>query len=190
MKRRSRSSPPSTKRTFTEPGTPGPFTADIARDRLQEHFPGASPASVKKSATLRKQLFNKSPMVNTRTGASTSTMDHNSSSDSSGVGAVNQRTPPDQILHNIIDEAPRAPREPSDRNPPDIQDVVTQQTEILEEMLAQLRARQAAPVVQQQAAEPAPDPNFDWIRLALPAETSFQVPGDGQVQRMATSLFA
>lgn len=114
-------------------------------------------------------------------------MDHNSSSDSSGPGAVNDHTPPDQLLHNLIDEAPQAPRE---RNPPDIQDVVTQQTEILAGMLAELRARQAAPAVQQPAAEPPADPHFDWSRLTLPAETSFQVPGDGQVQRMASSLFA
>lgn len=189
MKRRSRSSPTINKRTFTEPGTPGPFTADIARDKLQSEFPGASPASVKKSATLRKQLFHHSPMVSTRAGASTATMD---SSDSSGATAINDLTPPAQILHNLIDEAPRAPprEQPRERNPPDLHDVVTQQTEILTGLLAELRARQAAPVVQQPIAEPLPHPHFDWTRLGLPAETSFQVPGDGQVQRMATSLFA
>lgn len=58
-------------------------------------------------------------------------------------------------------------------------------------MLAEHRARQAlpaAPVVNQ--AEPPADSNFDWCRLFLPAETNFQVPGDGQVQRMASSIFA
>lgn len=57
-------------------------------------------------------------------------------------------------------------------------------------MLAELRARQnpAAGVVN--AAEPPEDPDFDWTRVVLPPETSFQVPGNGQVQRMAASLLA
>lgn len=37
--------------------------------------------------------------------------------------------------------------------------------------------------------EPAPDPAFQWNRLALPSETSFPVPGYGTVQRKATSAF-
>lgn len=187
MKRRSKSSPPSTKRTFTEPGTPGPFTADLARDQRQENFPGASPTSTKKTAALRKQLFN-TPMVVTR---STATMD--SSSESSGPSARPEHgTPPaPQHLNDIIiDELPRAPREPRERDPPDLQDVVTQQTEILAGMLAELRARQNQPIQAAPAMEPVADPNFDWSRLVLPPETSFQVPGDGQVQRMASSLLA
>lgn len=78
-----------------------------------------------------------------------------------------------------------------ERDPPDLLDVVTQQTEILAGMLAELRARQAvpaAPAVNQ--AEPPADPNFYWSRLVLPPGTNFQVPGEGQVQRMASSLFA
>lgn len=54
-----------------------------------------------------------------------------------------------------------------------------------------MRARQAlpaAPVANQ--AEPPADLNFNWSRLVLPPETNFQVLGDGQVQRMASSLFA
>lgn len=38
--------------------------------------------------------------------------------------------------------------------------------------------------------EPPEDLDFDWSRLVLPPETSFQVPGNGQVQRMAASLLA
>lgn len=57
-------------------------------------------------------------------------------------------------------------------------------------MLAELRARQAQPLQPVNAAEPPADPNFDWSRLVIPAVTSFQVPGDGQAQRMASSLFA
>lgn len=56
-------------------------------------------------------------------------------------------------------------------------------------MFAELQARQAAPVQQPNAVEPIADPNFDRSRLSLPPETSSQVPGDGQVQRMASSLF-
>lgn len=190
MKRRSRSSPPTNKRVLTEPGTPGPFTADLVRDQLHKDFPGASPTSVRKSAALRKQLFNS--MVQTRNMAGTSsTLDQDSSSSSENPATLHQ-TPPDQMLGKMhIDEAPRAPREPRQRDEPDLHDVVTQQTEILQGMLAELRARQAAPVAPVvNSAEPPADPNFDWSRLVLPPETNFQVPGDGQVQRMASSLFA
>lgn len=80
----------------------------------------------------------------------------------------------------VIDEAPREPRQPRKRDPSDFQDVVTQQTKILAGMLAELRTRQAqlaAPAANQ--VEPPADPNFNWSRLVLPAETNFQVPGDG-----------
>lgn len=113
----------STKTTFTEPGTPKPFTSDLARDQRQQDFPGASPASTKKLAALRKQLFHSS-MVLTRVGSST-TLD-SSSTDSSGRTAPPvHRTPTDQQIMEdlIVDEAHREPRE---RDPPDLHDVVTQ----------------------------------------------------------------
>lgn len=107
MNRRSKSSAPSTKRTFKEPGTPGPFTADLARDQRQRDFPGASPASTKKLAALRKQLFHSS-MVLTRSGTSANM---NSSSGSSGHTALRaHRTPPDHALDDItVEELPRIP---------------------------------------------------------------------------------
>lgn len=138
MKRRSKSSPPSTKRTFTEPGTPGPFTSDLARDQRQRNFPRASPTSTQKSAALRKQLFS-TPMVVTR---STATLDTSSDS-SEHTAQPAHRTPPDQHLDDIIvDELPRAPREPRQRDPPDLHDVVTQQTEILAGMLGNAQQTQ------------------------------------------------
>lgn len=79
MKRRSRSSPPSTKRSHTVPGTPAPFTADLARDQRQRDFPGASPESIQKVSSFRTQLFQ---MVNTRamaTNSSLSDPEHNDS---------------------------------------------------------------------------------------------------------------
>lgn len=128
---------------------------------------------------------------------------NNSSGSSGNAGAPAHRTPPaalDDISveelpgfpdHGIdVDELPRAAQNRRERDPPDLHDVVTQQTEILAGMLAELRARQGQPAQQQPGVELATDPNFDWSRLILPPETSFQVPGDGQVQRMATSLFA
>lgn len=90
-------------------------------------------------------------------------------------------TLPDQTIGSlVIDEAPREPQQPRKRDPPDFQDVVTQQTMILAGMLAELRAKQAkltAPAANQ--AEPTAGPNFNWSRLVLPTETNFQVPGDG-----------
>lgn len=87
-------------------------------------------------------------MVLTRNMAGTlSTLDQDTSSDSSGpVQAPVYQTPPDQLMGNLIlYEAPREPRQPRERDPPDLQDVVTQQTEILAGMRAELRARQALP---------------------------------------------
>lgn len=197
MKRRS--SPPNQKRIFTEPGTPGPFTTDIARDQLQRDFPGASPTSTKKASALRKQLFNQ-PMVVTRNMAGNSSASSHDDSAGPSIQAISQtsgpslQTPPDQMIGSlgiVINEAPREPRQPRERDPPDLQDVVTQQTEILAGMMAELRARQAQPAAP--AANPAEspaDPAFNWERLVLPPETNFQVPGDGLVQHMATSLFA
>lgn len=197
MKRRSRSSPPATKRPFTEPGTPGPFTSDLARDQRQREFPGASPNSTKKSAALRKQLFHTSHMVVTRAGTS-ATMT-SSGSTSSLPPAIQHCTPPGQdndlSVEELprfpdLDQAPRAQPQRRERDPPDVQDVLTQQTEVLAGMLAELRARQGQPYQQPHGAEAVADPNFDWTRLILPSETSFQVPNEGQVQRMASSLLA
>lgn len=84
-------------------------------------------------------------------------------------------------MDDLIEELPRAPRAQPARDPPDVQDVLTQQTEVLAGMLAELRARQG-PVPVVNAAEPPEDPDFDWSRLVMPPETSFQVPGNGQVQ--------
>lgn len=173
MKRRSRSSPPTTIRVFAEPGTPGPFTSDLVRDQLHKDFPGASPTSTPKSAVLRKQLFHSSMVLTRNMAGISSTLDQDTSSDSPGPQPPVHQTPPDQPMGNLIlDEAPREPRQPRKRDPPDLQDVVTQQTEILAGMLTELRARQAlpaAPVPNQ--AEPPADPNFNWARLVLPPET-------------------
>lgn len=83
----------------------------------------------------------------------------------------------DNILQCPANPGGRRPRER-----PDLEDVVTQQTELLAAMLERLNQRQAA-------APPA-DPDFVWTRLTLPSETNFPVPGDGTVQRMATSLYS
>lgn len=136
-------------------------------------------------------------MVITRNMVGTSsTPDQDDSNDTAGA-SISQaplhfhQTPPDQLMGGlVIDEAPREPRQPRQRDPPDLQDVVTQQTEILAGMLAELWARQAQPAVPAVNQVDPLDPNFNWARLVLAAETNFQVPGDGQVQRMASSLFA
>lgn len=103
-----------------------------------------------------------------------------------------QITPP-HVADDLVEQLPRHPQEPRQpagrrANPPDLQDVVTQQTEILENMMRALQ--RAQPAAQQDPAETPPDPNFAWDRLCLPSETNFRVPGEGMVQRMATSLFA
>lgn len=153
MKRRSKSSPPSTKRPFTEPGTPGPFTADLARDQRQRDFPGASPTSTKKTDALRKQLFQNTLMVRIRAGTS-ATM--NSSGSSANTPAPLHRTPPSQEGNDVsieelpqfplpaidVDQLPRGVPNRREREPADVHDLVTQQTEVLAGMLAERRARQ------------------------------------------------
>lgn len=56
-------------------------------------------------------------------------------------------------------------------------------------MLARLNQQPAQPAAQGNLEDPPADPAFQWNRLQLPSETYFPVPGDGAVQRMATSLF-
>lgn len=200
MKRRSRSSPPTGKRLLpnTAPGTPGPYTDDLQRRQQQDRFPGASPSSTKKVLAFRKQLFD--PMVVTRHAA---TM-QNSETSSSSAGAAGPApssddhfTPPaafDLPGNDDIVEAPRSPnrpRQPRARDPPDIGEVLTQQTAVLARMMEQLQARQepARPLHHDQA-DPPEDPHFQWDRLVLPTETNFTVPSTGMIQKMATSLFA
>lgn len=119
-------------------------------------------------------------MVRTRTGAPM----EGSISDSQELPLPVHVTPPSSLT---VDDCPRAPRQKQqqERDPPDL--VLTQQTEVLAGMLAELRARQG-PLPVANNAEPPEDPDFDLSRLVLPPETSFQVPGNGQVQRMAASL--
>lgn len=92
-------------------------------------------------------------------------------------------------MPTVLERAPRALRDP-----PDAADVLTQQTAVLAEMMAELRHnRQAQPARPQQLhdpADPPEDPHFMWERLALPPETNFTVPSTDMIQRMATSLFA
>lgn len=111
-----------------------------------------------------------------------------------GTSNIQHLTPPEQLImpEGLIGQVvnPRQPRQPhQERDPQHLQDVVTQQTEILARMMAELRARQPAAQPANRAETPE-DPAFDWTRLALPSETNFQVLGTGLVQRMASSLFA
>lgn len=94
--------------------------------------------------------------------------------------------PPLQLPSNEILELPANPRWPRER--PDLEDVVTQQPELLAAMLRRLN--QPATAAAAYPDEPAADPAFLWSRLVLPSETNFPVRGDGTIQRMATSLFA
>lgn len=70
--------------------------------------------------------------------------------------------------------------------PPDIAEVLTQQTAVLAQMMEQ-PARQ---LPANDPADPPEDPHFAWDRLAMGSETNFTVPSTGMIQRMATSLFA
>lgn len=84
---------------------------------------------------------------------------------------IKHLTPPEQLIRpeGLVDQAVnlRQSRQPRrERDPPDLQDVVTQQTEMMADLRARQRAAQPA-----NPAEPLQDPAFDWIRLALPSET-------------------
>lgn len=193
MKRRSRSSPPSTRRPHTASGISEPFTADLARDQRQRDFPGVSPESVQKVLSFRKQLFQ---MINTRAIATNSSLSDPEHDDSHPVpSGMDHATPPEQLIvdpNNLIEQAvhPRQrQQQQQERDPTDLQDVLTQQTEVLAGVMVELRARQPA-VQQANPAEPPVDPAFSWGRLALLYETKFQVPAEGLVQGMASSLFS
>lgn len=108
---------------------------------------------------------------------------------------MDHATPPEQRIvdhNNLIEQAVHPghrQQQQRERDPPDLQDVLTQQTEVLAGMMAELRARHPA-VQQANLAEPPADTAFNWGRFALQSDTKIQVPGDGLVQRMASSLFA
>lgn len=144
MNRRSRSSPPTHNRVTVEPGTPGPFTSDLVCDQLHKNFPGESPTSTRKLAVLRKQFFHSSMVITRKIAGTSSTLDQDNSTDSSGsfiqAPLHVHQTPPDQLLGNlIIAEAPREPRQPREMDPSDLHEVVTQPTEILAGKVAELR---------------------------------------------------
>lgn len=98
----------------------------------------------------------------------------NSSGSSGSIAAPQHRTPPAQEHHDVsveelprfpdqvidVDELPRAAPHRRERDPPDLHDVVTQQTEILAGMLAELRARHRQPAQPVQGAEAVADPNW------------------------------
>lgn len=195
-KRRSKSTPPAPKRPpVLVPGTPGPFEEDRVRSGLQLNYPGASPCSAGKLLSFKRQLFQNTVMI-TRGMANTNNTTQNPSPATSEAtqGEPSMSSAPlGQLLQpgmDDIDQCPVNPRGGRQRDRPDLEDVVTQQTELLAAMLERLNQRQAAAAPAGAPAEPQPDPNFDWTRLALPSETNFPVPGDGTIQRMATSLFA
>lgn len=188
-KRRSRSSPPESKRT--QPGTPGPYTEDLIRANLQANSPGASPTSVKKAPNFRKQLFHmktRGPEASSLAGMSSPPSDDNPVLERDFQPPEHITLPP--VPEDQIEELTREPRQPAVRrpNPPELHDVLTQQTEILAGMMQELR--RAQPAQQQDPAETLPDPHFQWDRLCLPSVANFRVPGEGMIQRMATSLFA
>lgn len=139
-------------------------------------------------------------MVLTRHGANMQSSDDASSSSIGAAGpapsADDHFTPPAafDLPGGDINEAARSPvrpRQPRARDPPDIADVLTQQTAVLARMMERLDARpEPARPVAQDPADPPEDSNFQWERLVLPSETNFTVPSTGMIQKMATSLFA
>lgn len=96
-----------------------------------------------------------------------------------------QHITPPPLPEDRIEELPREPRRPAARgpNPPELHDVLTQQTEILAGMMQELPSPTSA------AAGPS-RASAGSLRLCLPSENNFRVPGEGMIQRMATSLFA
>lgn len=193
-KRRSKSTPPAAKRPPTLlPGTPGPFEEDNVRSGRQLNYPGASPVSAGRLLSFKRQLFAKDMitrgMASSLSQPSPSVSDTNQDATqdapaivSAPLGEAGPALPPGNF-QECVNPRGRA------RERPDLEDVVTQQTELLAAMIERLNQRPAAPAPGLPAELPA-DPNFNWERLALPSETDFPVPGDGTIQRMATSLFS
>lgn len=134
-------------------------------------------------------------MVKTRTTtASTSNMGTLPSDLDTEMAALHTQTMPlaaqDLDPQNLpgLDEAVNPHGHPP---PPDLQDVLTQQTAILREL-----GREVLDNRQQAAQQPADpdfvraDPNFNWNLMALPAETNFPLPCESKVQEIAAGLLA
>lgn len=197
VKRRSRSTPPAAKRPpVVIPGTPGPFEEDNVRTGLQAKYPGASPISTGKLLSFKRQLFAPVDMITrgmAQQGSSSllstaSTSDQPESQDATQAPADQGNLLQLPLGDDIVEMPAGNPRR--QRYRPDLEDVVTQQTELLAAMLQRLNQQPAQPAAQANVDEPRADPDFQWERLCMPPETNFPVPGDGVIQRMATSLFA
>lgn len=133
----------------------GPFEEDRVRSGLQQNYPGASPCSAGKLLTFKRQLFDQPSMI-TRGMAQTSssvisgpsplstqelTQEAPSMSlEAAPLGQEGIQPLPNQGNNHIL-QLPANPRRPRDR--PDLEDVVTQQTELLAAMLERLNQRPA-----------------------------------------------
>lgn len=78
----------------------------------------------------------------------------------------------------------RTPARQRPRERPEVEDVLTQLTNVLVDV--QRNQQRAAAAQPQAALEYAADPNFN----STPPETSFPVPGLGSVQHIAADLLA
>lgn len=101
--------------------------------------------------------------------------------------------PEDEDDHGNLGEPQQATphRQPARRPPrerPEVEDVLTQLTNVL--VYVQRNQQRAAAAQPQAASEYAADPNFNWELLRTPAETRFPVPGLGSVQHIAADLLA
>lgn len=130
-------------------------------------------------------------MVNTRQTASQDLLTSPSQAEPSQ--AIDSNVEQQHILPQglPINQAARTPP-PRRRgvNPPDVDDVLTQQTEVLAALLRRVEANEQRQVAGQVQPEVQEDPNYNWEILRVPADTSFPVPSTGTVQRMASTLLS
>lgn len=93
-------------------------------------------------------------------------------------------------LPNIVQFARTPP--PRRRAGPDLDDVITEQTEVLTALLRRVEGveARAPPAAAGALADQPEDPNFNWNALRVASTTNFPVPSTGSVQRMASSLLS
>lgn len=187
-----------------DPGTPGPHNEDLARSQQASVFPAASPRSTKKLITYRKQLFGSpTDMVETRNmaasdkGSTASLQEARSDDDLSQPGPGPSQLPSHEVAVNLDNPLPNIvnlARSPARRHPaaPEIEDVLTQQTQVLAGIMRRLDDVQARPpaVAAGNAMDQPEDPNYQWNALRVATTTNFPVPSTGAVQRMASSLLS
>lgn len=126
-------------------------------------------------------------------GSTTSLRETQSEDDLNQPGP--SQLPSHEVVENPVNPLPnivQMARSPARRRPAasEIEDVLTQQTQVLAGIMRRLDDVQARPPAAAGNMDQPEDPNLNWNALRVTTTTNFPVPSTGAAQRMASSLLS